>query len=53
MKVVAEGAEDQPTLERLRSMGCDVVQGYRVARPMPAEELAAWLGAFDAAAFVS
>jgi EAL domain-containing protein (putative c-di-GMP-specific phosphodiesterase class I)/CHASE2 domain-containing sensor protein len=33
-KVVAEGVEDQETLEELRRMGCDIVQGYHVGKPM-------------------
>ena len=33
----------------LRSIGCDLVQGYVYARPMPAEELEAWMRARTAA----
>ena len=33
--VVAEGAEDQATLEALRDDGCDRVQGYVISRPLP------------------
>lgn len=51
MTVVAEGVEDQATLARLRGMGCDLVQGYRIARPMPSAALAQWLQDFDAAPF--
>ncbi|MFQ5488864.1 MAG: putative bifunctional diguanylate cyclase/phosphodiesterase [Gammaproteobacteria bacterium] len=43
LKVIAEGVEDQQTLEMLQTMGCDHVQGYHVSRPMAAEKLAAWL----------
>jgi diguanylate cyclase (GGDEF)-like protein len=39
MSVVAEGIEDAETLELLRSLGCDVAQGYLVGRPAPAGEL--------------
>ncbi|MHB8233049.1 MAG: putative bifunctional diguanylate cyclase/phosphodiesterase [Solirubrobacteraceae bacterium] len=39
MRVVGEGIEDQATLELLRSLGCDVAQGYSVGRPEPAEAL--------------
>jgi hypothetical protein len=42
--VVAEGVEDAETLNALRSVGCDVAQGYHVARPLAADELQAWLG---------
>jgi EAL domain-containing protein (putative c-di-GMP-specific phosphodiesterase class I) len=41
--VVAEGVEDQATWQELATLGCDSVQGYYLARPMPAAELAAWL----------
>lgn len=40
MRVVAEGIEDEPTLELLRDLGCDLAQGYLISRPMPASELA-------------
>jgi diguanylate cyclase (GGDEF)-like protein/PAS domain S-box-containing protein len=33
--VVAEGVEDSATLDLLRSLGCDVVQGYHLGRPEP------------------
>ena len=32
-----------PTLERLRELGCTLAQGYHLSRPVPAEELEAWL----------
>ena len=38
LSVVAEGVETREQLERLREIGCDYVQGYFFARPMPAEE---------------
>ena len=34
--VVAEGVEDEATLERLRALGCDMVQGYLLSRPLAA-----------------
>jgi EAL domain-containing protein (putative c-di-GMP-specific phosphodiesterase class I) len=40
LQLVAEGVEDQETLELLATLGCDLVQGYHLARPMPADELA-------------
>jgi len=43
MKVVAEGVEDEETLEYLRSMGCDVAQGYYISRPVPEDVLIDWL----------
>jgi len=43
MKVVAEGVEDQQTLEILKKAGCDRVQGYYLGRPMPADRVIDWL----------
>ncbi|MDE2082980.1 MAG: EAL domain-containing protein [Burkholderiales bacterium] len=40
MKIVAEGVEDAAQLRLLESYGCDAMQGYLVARPMPAHRLA-------------
>jgi diguanylate cyclase (GGDEF)-like protein/PAS domain S-box-containing protein len=45
LRVVAEGVEDEATLRALATLGCDSVQGYFVARPMPADDVAAWLAA--------
>jgi diguanylate cyclase (GGDEF)-like protein len=39
---VAEGVEDQATYDALASLGCDRVQGYHIARPMPLPALIAW-----------
>ena len=39
MTVVAEGVEEERQVEMLRSFGCDLVQGFVFARPMPAGEL--------------
>ena len=36
---VAEGVETLENIELLRSLGCDIVQGYYYAKPMPAEDL--------------
>ena len=43
LTVVAEGIEDNATWEMLREMGCDVAQGYHIAKPMAADALQAWL----------
>ena len=39
LRIVAEGIEDRGTLELLRTLGCDVAQGYFISRPKPATEL--------------
>jgi EAL domain-containing protein (putative c-di-GMP-specific phosphodiesterase class I) len=42
LSVVAEGIEDEETLNRLTALGCDVGQGYFVSRPQPTAVLAQW-----------
>ena len=43
LQMVAEGVEDLATAEQLTRFGCDVLQGYALARPMPAGQVAHWL----------
>jgi EAL domain-containing protein (putative c-di-GMP-specific phosphodiesterase class I) len=45
MTVIAEGVETEAQRTRLRELGCHVLQGYYFARPMPAAEMTAMLGA--------
>jgi len=47
-KVVAEGIESQAHWDLLAALGCDIGQGYFLARPMPAEELPGWIAGFVA-----
>lgn len=46
LRVVAEGVEDERTWRLLHAAGCDVAQGWFHARPMPAEDLVAWLSRY-------
>jgi EAL domain-containing protein (putative c-di-GMP-specific phosphodiesterase class I)/GGDEF domain-containing protein len=43
LKVVAEGVETEGALMRLSAMGCDLAQGYFIARPMPLGDLQSFL----------
>jgi diguanylate cyclase (GGDEF)-like protein len=45
LRLIAEGVEDVATLETLRRYGCDMSQGYLHSRPLPADQLTAWLNA--------
>jgi EAL domain-containing protein (putative c-di-GMP-specific phosphodiesterase class I)/FixJ family two-component response regulator len=47
MKTVAEGVEDQADWEYLRSTGCDLAQGYFIAKPQTAVDLAGWMAAWE------
>jgi EAL domain-containing protein (putative c-di-GMP-specific phosphodiesterase class I) len=50
--LVAEGAEDAETVEALIRLDCDLVQGYHISRPLPPEQLVAWLHARETVAAV-
>lgn len=41
--VLAEGVETMEHARALRDMGCNLIQGYGIARPMPAKALLPWL----------
>jgi PAS domain S-box-containing protein len=43
LSTVAEGVETELDLKLVRSLGCDLVQGYFVAKPMPVQDLIVWL----------
>lgn len=43
LQVVAEGVDDETVLARLRTHGCDAVQGLYLSRPLSHEELTDWL----------
>jgi len=44
LSTVAEGVETELDLKLVRSLGCELVQGYLIAKPMPTHDLIAWLG---------
>ncbi len=43
MHVIAEGVEDRETWALLRTLGCDVAQGYYIAKPMLGSALCEWV----------
>jgi len=43
MKIVAEGVETEADWNLVAELGCDQVQGYYIAKPMPADQLCEWL----------
>ena len=53
LDVVAEGVEDIETYTDLSRQGCNVIQGYYVSRPLPADTFADWLAARKAPANLS
>lgn len=47
-KVVAEGVENEEILRELQQMGCDIMQGYHLGRPMPWQDLLGRIAEGDA-----
>ena len=45
ISIIAEGAETEAELNSLLSIGCDQVQGYSIAFPMPDDQAREWLAA--------
>jgi diguanylate cyclase (GGDEF)-like protein len=45
LSLLAEGVEDAATGAVLAELGCDLAQGYAIARPMPVDEFLVWLDA--------
>lgn len=43
MKVIAEGVEQKDQVKLLEKLGCDMIQGYYYAKPMPLDEFVAFL----------
>ncbi len=43
MQVIAEGVENQEDWDCAAAAGCHLIQGFHVARPMPAEQLLVWM----------
>jgi len=43
LRIVAEGVEDQATLDLLTELHCDLAQGYFLSRPLPTEVFEHWL----------
>ena len=47
MDVIAEGVEINDITTKLKELGCPRAQGYLYSRPLPVEELEAWLNKFE------
>ena len=45
-QIIAEGVETPQQIAKLLQLGCDLAQGYGIARPMPAAEMPAWVAAW-------
>ncbi|HDY84673.1 hypothetical protein LCGC14_1676990, partial [marine sediment metagenome] len=45
---VAEGVETEAHFAKLIELGCFIAQGYAIAKPMPADEVTAWIRQYEA-----
>jgi diguanylate cyclase (GGDEF)-like protein len=43
LRIIAEGVEDEPTLERLALLGCDLAQGFHLSRPLAPGAFEDWI----------
>ena len=50
LEVIAEGVETDAQYAQVRRLGCDAVQGYFVAKPMPAQRLVGWCQGYESTA---
>ncbi|RUO25297.1 hypothetical protein CWE09_00750 [Aliidiomarina minuta] len=47
LKVVAEGVENKASWRLLQEYGCDLLQGYYIARPLPEDQVLSWITSLD------
>jgi diguanylate cyclase (GGDEF)-like protein len=47
LEVIAEGVETDQQYAIVRRLGCDIAQGYFIAKPMPADQLRQWCGGYE------
>ena len=45
LSIVAEGVEDEAAMTFLIEVGCDIAQGYYIAKPMRAADVPSWVRA--------
>ena len=53
LKVVAEGVEVISSWDALGRLGCDLIQGYFISKPLPVQEFTAWMEARTQSALAS
>jgi diguanylate cyclase (GGDEF)-like protein len=47
LPIVSEGVEDRVALDWLGEIGCDIGQGFHIARPLPLADLREWLASIS------
>jgi len=46
LEIIAEGVETAEQARQLRTLQCDVIQGYLISKPLPADDMTRFLGSF-------
>ncbi len=46
LKVVAEGVENKAIMEKLKELGCDVLQGFEISKPIEEKDFVNWYESF-------
>jgi diguanylate cyclase (GGDEF)-like protein len=49
LRIVAEGVEDEETVNRLSELGCDLVQGFHLSKPLEPAAFGDWMSTFGRA----
>ncbi|SES33700.1 diguanylate cyclase (GGDEF) domain-containing protein [Vreelandella subterranea] len=52
LSIVAEGVENAASATLLNDLGCDYLQGYWIAKPMPSDEVIPWLKSAETFTFI-
>ncbi len=47
MRVVAEGIETEGHFEAVKRLGCEILQGYGIGRPMDVASFREWYAAYE------
>ncbi len=51
LEVIAEGVETEQQMEMVRTFGCDLAQGFLIAKPLPNEEFRRWCASVTSSDF--
>ncbi len=47
MEVLAEGVDSEKQLADLKALGCENIQGFLIAKPLPVSEVLGWVDHYE------